>query len=318
MKQGSFTQQVKNEICAYGYEEKNYLPLLSGFVKTNGAIGISNHGLSLNLQTENSQIARLIYKAFNTVFGITPSFSYSRKMKLDKGTVYHLSVSDNVTDILEKLEIMVDGETTLPKTVLDKDGVRYFIAGTFLASGSVNSPSSHNYHLQMIVQEESLAKMLIKQLNKFKNERNMDFKYIARKNKYVIYLKKADQITTFLSLVNATSSMLDFENIRIEKDFINSENRYQICFNANYEKSIAKANEQLEDIRILEETHYTFKLTQKEKYVMEARKENPDAPLSQLVSYLEGKYPDITVSKSGSSRIFNKIHDTALFAKRKG
>lgn len=318
MKQGSFTQQVKNEICSFDYENENYLPLLAGFVKTNGIFSISNSGLSLNLQTENSKIAKLIYKAFSSVFGITPSFSYSKKMKLDKGIVYHLSLSENVTEILDKLEIMVDNEKTLPKTLLDNGGVRFFIAGTFLASGSVNSPSSNNYHLQMIVQEEDLAKMIIKQLNKFRNERNMDFKYIFRKNKYVIYLKKADQITTFLSLVNATESMLEFENVRIEKDFINSENRYQICFNANYEKSIAKANEQLEDIKILEDTHYTFKLSAKEKVVLEARKANPDAPLSGLVDYIKEKHPDISVSKSGLARIFTKIHDTAIFAKRRG
>ena len=74
-------------------------------------------------------------------------------------------------------------------------------------------------------------------LNRFRNEKNMDSKMIARRNKFVVYIKKADQIANFLAVVNASSSMLQFENVRIEKDFINSDNRYQICYNANYQKT---------------------------------------------------------------------------------
>ena len=250
MKHGSFTQQVKEEVCNFEYEKEQYLPLLSGFIKTNGIVTISSKKLILTLQTENSKIAKLLFKAINAVFEIAPTFSYSKKMKLDKCVVYHITINEKVDEILKSLEILDGLETLVPKDILDDGGIRYFISEVFLASGSVNSPNSNNYHLQMIVADEDQAKFIIKLLNKFKHEKNMEFKYISRRSKYVVYLKKADQISTFLALINASYSMMDFENARIEKDYINSENRYQICFNANFQKTLAKSLEQMEDIKI--------------------------------------------------------------------
>lgn len=309
MKHDSFTQNVKDEITSNEYTNDQYLPLLSGFVKTNGIISISQKKVILSLQTENSKIAKLIYRCFISLFNITPQFSYSKKMKLDKCVVYHLTIYDQVVEILKKLQIYDGLEKIYPKEILENDGVRFFISGVFLASGSVNPPTSNNYHLQMVVTDEEDAKFLIKILNRFKNEKNMDFKYIARRNKFVVYLKKADQITIFLALVNASYSMMDFENSRVEKDYINSENRYQICFNANFQKTIQKANEQIEDINEIQKDYGFIHLNEKERELALSRLNNPEAPLSTLVEILKSK--DIAISKSGASRIFNKFHDLA-------
>lgn len=307
MKHDSFTQMVKDEITSYEYTNEEYLPLLSGFVKTNGVISISQRKFNLSLQTENSKIAKLIYRCFISLFNITPVFSYSKKMKLDKCVVYHLKITEHVEEILKTLQLYQGLQKLQPKEIIENDLARYFIAGTFLASGSVNPPSSSNYHLQMIVSDEEDAKFLIRILNRFKNERNMDFKYIARRNKFVVYLKKADQITIFLALVNASYSMMEFENSRIEKDYINSENRYQICFNANFQKMMQKSNEQIEDITYLQKEYGLVRLSEKEQLLAKARLENPEAPLSTLVEVLKEK--GISISKSGASRIFTKFHD---------
>ena len=61
MKQGSFTQQVKDEICLGEYDESQLTALLSGFIKTNGIVSFSSKGTVLILSTENSKIAKLIY-----------------------------------------------------------------------------------------------------------------------------------------------------------------------------------------------------------------------------------------------------------------
>lgn len=315
MKHGSFTQIVKEEITASEYSNEEYLPLLSGFIKTNGTLSISSKKMILSLQTENAKTAKLIYKALVSTFNVSPQFSYARKMKLDKGVVYHLTVSENVDEILKTLQI-ADGFISLtPKEILENDGARFFVSGVFLASGSVNSPTSSNYHLQMIVSSEEDAKFLVRLLNKYKHEKNMDFKYISRRNKYVVYLKKADQITTFLALINAPIAMMDFENSRIEKDFINSENRYQICYNANFQKTLQKANEQIEDIKVIDKKYGLIHLNDKEQALAKARQANPEAPLSTLVELL--KEQDITISKSGASRIFNKFHDLAISLRNK-
>lgn len=315
MKHGSFTQTVKEEITALEYTNEEYLPLLSGFIKTNGTLSISSRNLVLSLQTENAKVAKLIYQALVSVFKVSPQFSYSRKMKLDKGVVYHLSIHEKVEEILMTLQIADGVETLIPREIVEKEGARYYLCGVFLASGSVNAPSSNNYHLQMIVSTEDEAKFIVRVLNRFKNEKNMDFKYISRRNKYVVYLKKADQITVFLALINASYSMLEFENSRIEKDYINSENRYQICYNANFQKTIKKANEQIEDIKLIDKKYGLIHLNEKEQKLALVRLDNPEAPLSLLVDMLKEK--GIEISKSGASRIFNKFHDLAISLRNK-
>ena len=48
MKQGSFTQQVKDEICLNNdFTKEELIPLLSGYIKTNGNLSFSNNGESL-------------------------------------------------------------------------------------------------------------------------------------------------------------------------------------------------------------------------------------------------------------------------------
>ncbi len=218
------------------------------------------------------QIAKLIYQALTRTFSITPKFTYSRKMKLDKCVVYNITIKEKIDEILDVLELVdEEGYQIFPQNIIaDGENLRAFIASLFLASGSVNSPSSDNYHLQMVVNDD-----------------------IARRKKYVVYLKKADQISNFLAVVYANVNMMNFESARIDKDYINSDNRWQICFNANFQKTLAKANEQIEDIKIIE-----------------ARMENQEAPLSELVSIIQEKN-GLSISKSGLSRIFTNLHDLA-------
>ena len=65
---------------------------------------------------------------------------------------------------------MKDGMPSNPQNIVKEDGLRYFIIGAFLASGSVNSPTSKNYHLQMVVFTEEDSKYFLKLLNRFRNE----------------------------------------------------------------------------------------------------------------------------------------------------
>lgn len=308
MKRGSFTQTVKDEICSLEYSDEQLLGLLSGFIMTNGRVDFENDLVSLS--TENAKIAKLIYKAINHLFNISPIFTYSKKMKLDKCVVYHIKVVSCIEPMLEQLELYREREEIVPHDLILDNGLRTFIAGVFLASGSVNSPTGDNYHLQMVVDTEQDAKFVIKLLNRFRNEKNMDSKMIARRKKYVVYIKKADQIANFLAAVNASSSMLQFENVRIEKDFLNSDNRYQICYNANYQKTLEKANEQINDINIIEEKLGIKNLTEKEQAIAKIRLENIDIPLSQISDILLSDY-QIKMSKSSVNRVFNSLHEMA-------
>ena len=78
-------------------------------------------------------------------------------MKLKKNNVYLLKVS-KAREILEDLHLLEGlGFTMLPsdEILYDDRTRRAYLAGIFLASGSVNNPDTSNYHLEMSVQDET-------------------------------------------------------------------------------------------------------------------------------------------------------------------
>lgn len=310
MKKETFTYEVKEEIVSYEYSKEELLPILSGFIKVNGVIAIREKKRFLTLKTENSKIAKLIYNSFKDCFNIVPSFSYSKKMKLNKNVVYHIIIQEKIDYVLQTLELSDGIFSIFPKNLVLGDNLKFFLSGIFLASGTINSPMSDNYHLQITFLEEDTAKYVLKLLNRYRNDKSMDFKMITRKNKYIIYLKKADQITTFLTIIGAPKKMFEFENSRIEKDFINSENRLTICFTANYQKTLKKSMEQIKDIELLKLKYQDVSLNEKENAVMELRMKYPEAPLKQISELLLSEY-SIKVSKSGVNHIFKTIHEKA-------
>lgn len=310
----TFTQLIKEEICSREYNEEELKAVLSGFIKASGDISISIGGISLSLHSENSKIAMFLFTSFKRLYDVTPSSSYYRKMKLDKGVIYSLKIQEKVLDILEDLKLMSDGMFVFPKLSINDELVRNFIEGVFLASGSVNSPSSRNYHLQLALPSEDDATSLLHVLQKFKNDRKMDFKMIARKQKFILYLKRAEQIATFLSIIYAHNTLLQFENERIMKDYLNNDNRIQICYNANYKKTLEKAKAQIEEINYLKETSYFYQLSDKERLLCEIRLANQDESLTSLADIMEKEYK-VALSKSGVNHLFKKIHEKYLEAK---
>lgn len=308
MKKETFTYEVKEEIVSYEYSKEELLPILSGFIKVNGVLSFRDRKKYLTLKTENSKIAKLIYNSLKVCFNVSPSFSYSRKMKLQKNVVYHIIIQEKIDHILETLELSDGVFSSFPKNIVLEEGLRLFLSGVFLASGTVNSPMSDDYHLQMVFSEEDTARNVLKLLNRFRNEKYMNFKIITRKTKFIIYLKKADQITTFLTIVGAPNSMFEFENSRIEKDFINSENRLTICMTANYQKTLKKSLEQIEEIEYLKAKSQDLSFSDKEKAIMDLRVKYPEAPLKQISDLLLEEY-GIKMSKSGVNHVFQSIHE---------
>lgn len=307
----TFSQKVKEEVSLQEYKKSDLIPLLSGFIMINGVLSFKDKDRVLILRMENSKVAKLIYSALKRIFDADVSFTYSRQMKLNKKVVYHLILKNNIDELLKELELKDGIFLKNPKYLVLDQGLRFFITGVFLASGSISNYENGNYHLQIIVNEEEDAKYVLKLLHRFRNEKAMDFKIISYRKKFMLYIKKADQISTFLSLIGATDCLFEFENSRIIKDFINSDNRLTICESANLQKTIKKSEAQIADINYLKE-HYGFNLlNEKEKALCNLRIDNPEASLLQLAFLLKSEY-NIQISKSGVNHILNTIHQKRI------
>lgn len=70
-----------------------------------------------------------------------------------------------------------------------------------------------------------------------------------------MYLKKSLQIGNFLAYINAITAMLNYENIRLTRDYNNNDNRVTICYSANYEKALKNGINNIKDIKIVEKCY---------------------------------------------------------------
>ena len=82
----------------------------------------------------------------------------------------------------------------------------------FLKSGFVNNPKK-DYHLEIVFGDEQKAFEIEKLLEEF----NIHSKTIKKGKGFMLYIKDGEEISNFLALIGAMSSVLKFENVGSKK-----------------------------------------------------------------------------------------------------
>ena len=305
----SFTQKVKEELCEVPFSDEHLRAFLAAFIKVNGHLVIRGGKSSIVCKTENAKIAKFIYKSIDRIYGITPRFSYTKEMSFKKRTTYYVNI-DEGEYIIGDLEISFIEGKIAKNIVANDDMISGYVSGAFLASGSVNSPQNSNYHLEIVLNDESYAKWFSKLLIKYKAT-EFNPKIVFRRNNFVVYLKKAQQVVDFLSMMGCTNKTLEFENIRIDREFSSIGNRLQNLDDANYNKTANASQRQIEDIKLINKlTPIDTLKNEKMRELMKLRLENEDSSLNELASLLSEKV-GVEVSRSNINHLFRKIHETA-------
>ncbi|MGL5540301.1 MAG: DNA-binding protein WhiA [Erysipelotrichaceae bacterium] len=305
----SFTSEVKAEIANNDLLVCCRHAELSALIQMCATLNFTSSGMHITIKTENATTAKRIYRLIKDLFQVETELSVIKKMKLKKNNIYVIRVMNKATDILRALDILGDsGLRTHPsRNVVRKDcDRRAYLAGAFLAGGSINSPANANYHMEIAASTVELAKYLQRLMRTF----GLEAKYIKRRNQEVVYLKASDQIADFLRAVEANQAVFTFEDQRIQRGFINSLTRLDNCELANEMKSLAAGHKQFEDIEWIENYAGLHTLPEKLKQVAFLRKENPEASLLELCEYYEEEY-DATISKSGMRHRLNKLAEIA-------
>ena len=304
----SFSRVVKEEIVFNDFDSLCEKAILCAMVKIIGTLSLNQLGLSLSLRTENAKIASKLHKILKKLYNPHIEFLVSRKMKLKKNNVYVLKVS-KAREILEDLQLM-DGigfHTVPDKTMLKTDEEsRAYLAGVFLACGSVNNPETSNYHLEMSVNEEEYADFVQGLMNQYQ----LNAKVIKRRNKYVIYLKSAEKIGDFLRAIGASQSVMSFEMTRIDRSMANTVNRWNNCDIANEVKAMSASQAQIEDIAYVMDKAGLEVLDDRTQKIAILRLENPELTLNELATVYE-EQTEKSISKSGLHRSFKKIKEEA-------
>lgn len=302
----SFTTQIKNEITKLEISQSEMIAELSAFFRNNAKIEENE----LQIVTENQQIATKITDELMQLFEIPVQVETKVTSNLHKNEIYILSVKERIAFLLQNLSVWNNKQERLdtPEEYIvgANEEIRAYLRGVFLCQGSINDPKTSRYHMELFLDYPKEAVFVQKLLNLF----DLNAKLLNRDKGYMVYIKEAEKISDFLKLIKAYKAVMYFEDVRIYREHRNQTNRLNNCEQANMDKVIQTANEQIKDIEVIKANVGIELLDDKTKEALEYRLKYPDASLqelSQIISIETGN----KITKSGLNHRFRKIKELA-------
>ena len=219
------------------------------------------------------------------------------------GKTFHIVTKALDIHKLEYLEIKENAIYVKEEVndIKNDDKKRAFIRGSFMGAGSVNNPEN-SYHLEIVLSNENNLKVFQELLSTF----DIHAKVLITQNRYSAYIKEGEEISKLLALIGANKAVMQFEDIRIQKEMRGKVNRIVNCETANLNKTINAAIEQIAAIKKLQADGRFNKLEDNLKEIALLRVENPDMSLVEL-----GKLLKESVGKSGVNYRLKKIMEIA-------
>ena len=271
----SFSQEVKEELSKIS-NLANKQEVKMEFLGYLASSNISDEKNYIRFSTENDYNINRYAKLIRNI--------NIEDFKIDvNGKTFFIDINK------KKLETLEDFDFNTEKI----EDARPFIRGLFMGSGSINNPEK-KYHLECGIREEKEILKIINLLMKF----DINFK----SNNKTIYTKEGEEISKFLAFIGANKAVLNFEEIRVQRQMNNKVNRLVNCKSANLNKVLNASVEQINAIKKLKESGKFEKLNANLKEIAELRTEFPDISLVEL-----GQKLSIPIGKSGVNYRLNKI-----------
>ena len=303
----SYTVKIKEEISNLDVTKSEMIAELSGFIRNNGVL----HDNVLHLTTENEFTVERLKKFFQNLYEIDVEVEVKDNLNFSKKNLYQISISQKTSLILQDLAYLDNNGTYIetPPTYIvgANEELRAYLRGVFLCTGSINDPKTSRYHMELLISKPNEAVFVQKLLNVF----DLNAKILNREKGYMIYIKEAEKISDYIRILGASQAVLYFENARIYREKKNQTNRLNNCEQANMDKIFATAQQQLEQIALIEETGSIELLDDRTKIALEFRKKYPESSLkelSEIISVETGK----PITKSGLNHRYRKIRDLAI------
>ncbi len=306
-KEKSFAMEAKEEIASHDFPLEQARALLSGYAKTSGSLRLEGGDELLDLSSESLEVAKMLNALALKRYGRAPRFSYSRYSGKSKRVRYHVLVP-NADAVLEDLKVDLFSGKIDPDIAKDGELAACYLSGCFLASGSVNDPSSSNYHLEIVSSSPSYAKWLSHLINKILDH-HFTSKVASRRKQWIVYMKRSDQISEFLVLIGATDACLKFESVRIDRDEANIDNRLINLDTANMSKTLATGQKQIKRIRfLLDKDGWSAFPSAKMAALVHLRLDHPEASMGELAELLSEEL-SATATKSNVNHLFRSLEE---------
>ena len=221
----SYTSKIKDEIIHQENEKKSTNYLLIAFIKY--ASRFQNNELTFTL--ENPAIARKIYNLIQTEFNIRPRITIRIQKRFKTKQIYILSIKNNLDLILNTCNIKIkDGLLINDLIDLKKsDEKRLYLKGAFLACGSISDPKTSGYHMEFVFNSKKSSDFISNLFHEF----NVNSKVIKRTNKYMVYIKVAEEISDALKYFEVNNALLSRCRVFVLKE-LSSEDIFNLLKNA--------------------------------------------------------------------------------------
>lgn len=308
----SFSSKVKEEITIEECEKTEKIALLSSYIRNNAVI--TDKDILIN--TENIEISKYIYSLLQDLYRINPIITVRKNFNFKKSVAYLIRINKKKDIILKDLSLMnSDGYLiNIPREYIyeSDDDKRSYLKGLFLAVGSINDPKTAQYHLEFLIDDYDYSVFICELLDDY----NLNSKLIERTNGFMVYIKESEKISDFLKLLKVYKSVLYYEDIKTYKEQKNLINRINNCEQANTEKTINSAKEQINNIKLIDEVIGIEALDDKLKVVAQYRLKYEEESLTDL-SKIISLETNTNLTKSGLNHRLRKIKDIALSLKNK-
>lgn len=251
------------------------------------------------LISKNATIAkRNIRYATESEYNINRFSKLLRNLNIDNEIEFDgksFIITFKIKNLIEEIEIKENQLEIRNKNVENENYKRAIVRGTFLGAGSINNPNK-TYHLEINLSTKENMEFLYNILKECK----INCKRLLNKNS--IYLKDGEEISAIIALFGANSSVLKFEDIRVQKEMNGKVNRIVNCQTANLNKTLNASVEQIDAIRKLQQSNKFNKLDDNLKEIALLRLEYPDMSLLEL-----GKKLKEPLGKSGVNYRLKRI-----------
>ena len=305
----TFSFNVKQELL--NKFPKYYKEAMSEFIGIFVMLGSISFGLkekiTFKILVENKEFVEYIEKLFSSFFEGKFDLHLKKFEFLVRGNLYVLEFfGDDIYNFLEHLGMLKFKDSYINinfKPDYEKVVKKSFLKGVFLSSGNISNPEK-GYHLEFIINSYNIS--FCNYFNNFLFLQEVKGKIIKRKYYYVVYIKESDSISRILNMIGAHEALLDFENIRVAKEYSNNKNRVKNCIEANEDKLIITSVRQVRAIMFIECKIGLDKLPKNLRDIAEIRLKYKEMSLKEL-----GKFLNPPIGKSGVSHRLKKIEQIA-------
>ena len=177
-----------------------------------------------------------------------------------------------------------------------------YLRGLFLGVGTM-SDLRKSYHLEFVLNSSQVAQDLKRLIGSFVD---LSAGLIERGEEHVVYMKRAEYISDMLGIMGANEAMLEFENIRIGRGLRREVNRISNCDNANVDRTLSAAEQQIKYIELIDAKLGLDNLDPVLRETAQLRLELPGASLTDIGEALRPP-----IKKPGVSKRFAKLKEIA-------